>query len=87
MPVDVEMAEAVRYPRGHGQKLRSKRGIPCGTFDVDWALAFRQSAHELNGEIELKDPAKVHMVLPDHVQEKVTRAEYEHEIFSSPALT
>ena len=82
LPVRVQLAAAVRYPRGHGNKLRSRTGNPCGTFDVDWALAFRQSEHELSGEIELKNPADVSFVLPDNVAESIGRSEYKHEILA-----
>lgn len=81
--VDVEMAAAVRWPRGHGDRLRSRVGHACGTFEVDWALAFRQSRHELGGEIELKSPARVALTLPEHVRTGVERAEYTIEVFDA----
>ena len=80
LPVRVLLAAAVRYPRGHGERLRSHAGQSCGTFDVDWALAFRQGEHELSGEIDLKDPADINLVLPDNVAEKIARSEFQHEV-------
>ncbi len=82
LPVHVLLAAAVRYPHGHGERLRSTTGMECGTFDVDWALAFRQSEHELSGEIELKDPAKINLVLPENVTKSIKRSEYKHELIA-----
>lgn len=79
--VEVELAAAVRWPRGHGDCLRSRIGRPCGTFDVDWALAFRQSRHELGGEIELRDPVRIRLTMPDGVREEMGRSEYTIEVF------
>jgi hypothetical protein len=79
--VQVELAAAVRWPRGHGDCLRSRQGRACGTFEVDWALAFRQSHHELGGEIELKDPVSVQLTMPEGVREEMGRSEYTIEVF------
>ncbi|MCB9845967.1 MAG: hypothetical protein H6811_08290 [Phycisphaeraceae bacterium] len=84
MPVRVQVAAAVRYPKTHGQKLRSRRGQPCGTFDVDWALAYRQSSHELGGEIKLADPATLSLVLPDDVDDDIRRGDFRIEPISEP---
>jgi hypothetical protein len=85
MPVDVELAAAVRWPRGHGDQLRSRTGAPCGTFNVDWALAYRQTDHELSGEIELKDPATVHLVMPENAADRIRRSDYTQEILAQGA--
>lgn len=82
VPVHVLLAAAVRYPHGHGEKLRSHTGLDCGTFDVDWALAYRQSEHELSGEIELKDPANISLNMPDNVAESIKNSEYKHELLA-----
>ncbi|MBX3317855.1 MAG: hypothetical protein KF902_13445 [Phycisphaeraceae bacterium] len=78
-PVRVEIAAMVRWVRHRGDQLRSKRGLPVGTFQVDWALAYRQSKHELSGEIELKNPAALSMMLPDCVAERIERSESVNE--------
>jgi len=82
-PIEMELAAAVRYPRGRGEVLRKKCGLPCGTFEVDWALAYRQSQHELGGEIELKNPARVHLTMPENVPSRIERGTYTIEVFSS----
>jgi len=82
-PVRVLMAAAVRWNRGKGEQVRSRRGLPCGTFDVDWALAYRQSRHELSGEIELIEPVAVRLTMPENVQSTIDRAEYVQETFSA----
>lgn len=78
-PVQVEIAAMVRWVRHRGDQLVSKRGLPVGTFQVDWAAAYRQGRHELSGEIELKAPARMTMMLPDCVSEKVERSESVNE--------
>jgi hypothetical protein len=80
--VKVQVAAAVRWPRGKGEELRRRCGEPVGTFDVDWALAYRQSEHELGGEIELKDPASVPVALPEGVQTRIERGEYVNEVLA-----
>lgn len=81
-PVEFEVAAAVRWPHGHGDRLRSRRGAPCGTFDVDWAEAYRQSRHELCGEIELRSPARTHLVMPENVLADIDRGEFTIETFA-----
>ncbi len=81
--VDVQLAAAVRYPRARGTQVRSKCGAPVGTFDVDWALAYRQSRHELCGEIELVQPATVRLTLPDGVQSDILRGEFVQETLAA----
>jgi hypothetical protein len=82
-PIAIEMAAAVRWPRGHGDRLRSHQGRPCGTFEVDWALAFRQSRHELGGEIDLKSPTRVCLTMPENVRADIARGEYIIEVFDA----
>lgn len=77
--VTVHLAAAVRYPRERGTQVRSKTGSPVGTFDVDWALAYRQSRHELCGEIEMIQPASMHLTLPEGVQSDILRGEFVQE--------
>ncbi len=84
-PVTVELAAAVRWLRSRGEQLRSHRGRAVGTFDVDWALAYRQSEHELGGEIELKNPARLHLLLPDNVATEIERGEFVNEVLATPA--
>ena len=62
--IEVELAAAVRWPMSHGDELRSHSGMACGTFEVDWALAYRQGEHELCGEIELHNPVTLHITMP-----------------------
>jgi hypothetical protein len=81
--IQIEMAAAVRWPRGHGDRLRSCQGRSCGTFEVDWALAFRQSRHELGGEIELKHPTRVQLTMPENVRAEIGRGEYIIEVFDA----
>lgn len=78
-PVQVEIAAMVRWVRHRGDQLVSKRGLPVGTFQVDWASAYRQGKHELSGEIELKAPARMTLMLPDCVSERVERSESVNE--------
>lgn len=78
--VEVQVAAAVRWPRGKGDVLRSGTGEACGTFNVDWALAYRQGEHELSGEIELRAPALVHLTMPMDASTKVARTESSQEV-------
>lgn len=81
--LEIELAAAVRWPRGHGDCLRSQEGQACGTFEVDWALAFRQSRHELGGQIELKNPRRVQLTMPENVREEMARGAYTIEVFDA----
>lgn len=73
--VDVRLAAAVNYRHNRGQQLRSNRGIPCGTFEVDWGLNFRTGMHQLSGELELFDPAVVHVPIPRGVSNRIKSGE------------
>lgn len=81
--VRLDIAAAVRWPHARGELLRSKRGMACGTFDVDWELAYRQSEHELGGEIELHEPATMTLALPERVATSISRGEYAIEVLST----
>lgn len=78
-PVSVQIAAMVRWVRHRGDVLRTGRGLPVGTFQVDWALAYRQGKHELCGELELTNPARLTLNLPDCVAERVDRSEFVNE--------
>jgi len=84
--VPVQLAAAVRWPNTHRKQLRSKKGQPVGWFAVDWQLAYRQSKHELGGEIELHEPATIHLTMPERVVTDVKRAEYFNEPLEVPEL-
>lgn len=71
--IDVRMAAAVDYPQGKGSKVRSHRGLGCGTFDVDWGENFRTGLHELSGEIDLIDPVTIHLPIPRGVTNRIKR--------------
>ncbi|MFG0331153.1 MAG: hypothetical protein ACF8PN_14800 [Phycisphaerales bacterium] len=71
--IDVEMGAAVNYPQGKGAEMRSHRGLPCGTFKVDWGLSFRTGIHELSTEIELLDAITLHMPIPRGVTNRIRR--------------
>ncbi len=73
--VDVKLAAAVNYRHNRGQLLRSHTGLHCGTFNVDWGINFRTGFHELSGEIELHDPATVHLPIPREVSNRITSNE------------
>jgi hypothetical protein len=62
--IEVQLAAAVRWPMSHGDELRSHNGMESGTFEIDWALAYRQGEHELCGEIELHNPVALHLTMP-----------------------
>lgn len=78
-PVRVQVAAMTRWPRTHGEQLRSHKGERCGTFEVDWQLAYRQSRHELCGEIELHDPAELTLTMPLDVATDIRRGEHVNE--------
>lgn len=81
--IEVQIAAAVRWPLGKGEAVRTQTGMPCGTLDVDWALAHRRSEHELNGEMILHDPAVVHLSIPIGASNKVKRTECTQETLSA----
>lgn len=83
--VDVELAAAVNYRHNRGHQLRSRKGLPCGTFEVDWGINFRTGMHELSGEIELLNPATVHLPIPRDVSNRIKSGEHwSHRILHVP---
>lgn len=81
--VALQMAAAVRWVRERGEQLRSKQGMPCGTFNVDWGRAYAQSAHELSTDIKLKNPVRLELLMPENVKADITRSEYVHETLAA----
>ncbi|MHC4447510.1 MAG: hypothetical protein ACYSXF_07005, partial [Planctomycetota bacterium] len=66
--INVQLAASTFYPRAHGARVRKQVGIPCGTLLVDWGgAAFRIGVHEVSGEIELVNPATLHLPMPKNV--------------------
>lgn len=64
--VNVQLAAASYYPRGKGARLRSRKGLPCGSLHVDWGgSAFKTGVHEVSGEIELRSPTTLHLCMPE----------------------
>lgn len=81
--VEVKMAAAVNYPHSHGDQLRSHKGMPCGTLNVDWGETFRASRHELGGEVELVNPVTIHLPIPQNVSNVIRRGQqWTQKIFS-----
>jgi hypothetical protein len=81
--VDAHMAAAVRWPRGHGDQLRSREGAPCGKFAVDWSRVYDRAPGDTAGEIELKKPVVVHLALPENVRGRVEHGESLNETLAS----
>lgn len=77
--VEAEMAAAVRWPRGHGEQLRSREGAACGRLHVDWNHLHDHSPGEVGSEIEVKKAVQVHLSLPENVSERVAHAELINE--------
>ncbi len=66
--INVQLAASTFYPRSHGSRVRKQAGIPCGSLLVDWGgAAFRIGVHEVSGEIELVNPATLHLSMPTNV--------------------
>ena len=71
--VNVELAAASYYPRSHGARLRRSTGMPCGSVVVDWSgAAFKSGVYEVSGEVELTQPATLHLSMPAGVTEEAT---------------
>lgn len=82
--IDVKVAAAVNYPHNKGDQLRSHKGLPCGTFQVDWGENFRTGMHELSGEIELYDPVTVRLPIPREVSNRIRSGQHwRQQILSS----
>ena len=73
--VEVHLAAVSRFPRSHGNRLRSNEGMGCGSFVVDWEQAFKIGVHEVSGEIELIQPATLHLSLPREVKTQIRSAD------------
>ncbi|MCH8823634.1 MAG: hypothetical protein IH984_09020 [Planctomycetes bacterium] len=74
--INVQLAAASWYPRSHGTRLRKHTGLGCGTLDVDWTgSAFKTGVHEVSGEIELHNPAILHLSMPKNVSSTITGQE------------
>lgn len=80
--IALEFGAAVRWPGLRGDKLRSKQGRACGTFNVDWSLAHRLSRHELCGEIDLIDATRVTLGMPTDVVTDLKGAMFKQETIS-----
>ncbi|NOG54451.1 MAG: hypothetical protein HND57_09015 [Planctomycetes bacterium] len=74
--IDVQIAAAVNFPHNRGDQVRSHRGMPCGTFEVDWGVNFRTGMHELSGEIELLEPVSVHLPIPRGVSNRIRAGQH-----------
>ncbi len=62
--VPVQLAAVARFPRAHGQRLRSREGGRVGMFAVDWAQEFTPGVVEASGATELAFAATVHLSMP-----------------------
>ena len=70
--IELELCAAVRFPRGHGSCLRNHDGLSCGSFSVDWGgSALKVGVHEVSDEIELRNPAIIHLSMPRDVAREV----------------
>jgi hypothetical protein len=82
--VNAQMAAAVRWPRGHGEQLRSREGAPCGRVRVDWSRVDEPGPGEAESQVELKKPVVVHLALPENVRGRVEHGESLNETLASP---
>ncbi len=74
--INVQLAASTFYPRSHGARVRKQAGIPCGSLLVDWGgAAFRIGVHEVSGEIELVNPAMLHLSMPTNVAAELPRGD------------
>ena len=74
--INVQLAASTFYPRSHGARVRKQAGIPCGSLLVDWGgAAFRTGVHEVSGEIELVNPATLHLSMPTDVAAELARGD------------
>jgi hypothetical protein len=73
--VEADLGAAVRWPRGHGEQLRSREGAPCGRLNIDWNRVYGEHGPEVGSTIELKRPARIHLALPENVRARVEHAE------------
>lgn len=74
--INIQLAASTYYPRSHGTRVRKQAGIPCGSLLVDWSgAAFRTGVHEVSGEIELVNPATLHLSMPTDVAAELARGD------------
>ncbi|MCP3904450.1 MAG: hypothetical protein GY715_12555 [Planctomycetes bacterium] len=67
--IEVMLGAASFYPRSQGARLRRHAGMRCGAMLVDWGgSAFKSGVHEVSGEIELQQPARLHLSMPKDVE-------------------
>lgn len=87
--VNVQLAAASYYPRGKGARVRSRKGLACGTMDVDWGgAAFRCGVHEASGELELRNPSTLRLCMPSEAAAGVAkRHEWKQERLTAGAAT
>jgi len=88
--IDVQLAAASFYPRGHGTCMRRHAGMPCGTMLVDWAgAAFKTGVHEVSGEMELRNPVTLHLSMPPNVATEVVEKQglWKQQCIQAGALT
>ncbi len=63
--VELHMVAVSHFPRSHGGEMRGNKGLECGSMEADWAgNAMRVGAHEVDGTIELMNPATLHLAMP-----------------------
>ncbi len=66
--IEVNLGAASFYPRSQGARLRKHPSLPCGSLLVDWSgSAFKTGVHEVSGEMELRNPARLHLSMPNDV--------------------
>lgn len=74
--ITLQMAAATYYPRSHGACWRKTPGRACGTMPVDWSgSALKSGVHEGSNEMELSNPAHLHLTMPLDVREAVDTAQ------------
>ena len=63
--VELQMVAVSHYPRSHGSEMRRNEGLSCGQMEIDWTgNAMRVGANEVDGTIELINPATMHLAMP-----------------------
>ena len=85
--VELEMVAVSHYPRSHGSRMRRHEGRICGSMNVDWAgNAMRVGAQEVDGTVELRAPATLHLAMPQSCQSTNSNKRlWRQEILSTPS--